>query len=116
MSYIKHMKRNDTGPNIKGKLLQNGIAVDLTGVTVTFNMYKINDDGTTTQIVNSAGVVETPATDGKFYYDWQVGDTTLVGNHLAAFELIFTADNNRKETYPNNGWIEVIIMPDLEDS
>jgi hypothetical protein len=110
------MKRNDTGPPIKGKLVNNGAAVDLTGVTVTFNMYKVNDDGTTTQIVSSAATVETPVANGKFYYDWQVGDTTDVGNHLASFELIFTADNNRKETYPNDGWIEVRITPDLENS
>lgn len=114
--YIKNMKRNDTGPPIKGLLLQNGSPVDLDGVTVTFNMYKINDDGTTTQIVSAAGTVETPTTNGKFYYTWQTGDTLEVGNHLASFELIFTGDNNRKETYPTDGWIEVRIIPDLEDS
>jgi len=115
MSYFHRMKRNDTGPLIKGKLVSKGQAVNLTGVNVTFNMYRINDDGTTTQVVSSAATVETPATNGKFYYDWQAGDTLNVGNHLAEFQLVFTLDNNRKETYPNKGWIEVQIEPDLEN-
>lgn len=118
MQYYKSMKRNDTGPPIKGHLKSKsgGGNVDLTSVNITFIMYKINDDGTKTELVNAAATVDSPATGGTFEYDWQTGDTSEIGTHQAAFQLIFTAENNRKETYPASGWINIEIQPDLEDA
>lgn len=118
MQYFKSMKRNDTGPPLKGHLISksSGNNVDLTNVTITFIMYKINDDGTKTALVNAPATVSATPTDGTFEYDWQTGDTDVEGTHQAAFQLIFTSENNRKETYPASGWINIEIQPDLEDA
>jgi hypothetical protein len=94
----------------------NGNAVDLTDVDATFIMYDVDEDGTKSELVNAAATVETPATDGYVNYAWQAGDTTEIGTHLAAFELVFTAEGNRKETYPSSGWILIEIQPDLENA
>jgi len=53
---------------------------------------------------------------GYVRYDWSPGDTDVVGTHGAEFDLIFTADNNRKETYPESGYIYIEIEEDLDDA
>lgn len=118
MQYFRSMKRNDTGPPVKAHLVSkaSGSDVDLTSVTITFVMYSINDDGTKTELVNAAATPSATPTDGTFEYDWQTGDTSVIGTHQAAFQLIFTAESNRKETYPASGWINIEIQPDLEDA
>jgi hypothetical protein len=116
-TYRKSMKRNDTGSPLKGRILNtsDGEPLDLTNVTITFLMYAVDDDGVMTELVNSAATV-TDAEEGEFQYNWAVGDTSTVGTHLGAFQLIFTAESNRKETYPSSGWIDIEIQPDLENA
>ncbi len=116
--FDRRMKRNDTGQPVRGSLTSKstGLAVDLTNVSITFVMYLINDDGTTTEIVNASATVDTPASNGTWQYNWQVGDTEDVGTHLASFQLIFADEGDRKETYPQSGWINIEIEPDLEDA
>lgn len=111
--FFKSMKRNDTGPPVLGSLTSkdSGQAVDLTNVNITFIMYDVDGN----KLVNSAATV-TDAEAGEFQYNWAAGDTETVGTHLAAFQLIFTDESNRKETYPSSGWINVEIQPDLEDA
>jgi hypothetical protein len=111
--HSKSIKRHDTGPPVLGKLVNKsgGQAVDLTSVTITFIMNDVDGN----ELVNSAATI-TDATAGEFQYNWAVGDTETVGTHLAAFQLIFTADSNRKETFPASGWINIEIQPDLDDA
>lgn len=115
-SYLKPMKRHDTGEPIRVQITSqaNGEPVDLTGVSGSFHMYQVNDDGSMTELVNAPASVESPTTEGIVRYDWQVGDTTVVGLHLAEFELIF--QGSRKESYPREGYIDVSIEPDLDDN
>lgn len=118
MDYLKKLKRHDTGEPVRIQVINksNSQPQDLDNVTAKFIMYQINDDGTKTELVNSAATVETPTTDGYVRYDWSDGDTDEVGTHVAEFELIFTADNNRKETYPRTGYIYVEIEEDLDNA
>ena len=112
MVYSKSMKRNDTGPPLTASLKSksSGSAIDLTNVSIMFVM----NSTAGVELVNSAATV-TDVDAGEFQYDWSVGDTSEIGTHLAAFQLVYTAESNRKETYPASGWINIEIQPDLEN-
>lgn len=114
---IKKMKQYDLGTDLRGQILSenNGQPMDLTNATVKFVMRQINDDGTTTELVNSDAVIESPPTDGSFRYEWIDGDTDVAGTHIGSFKFVFHDDNNRLETYPKQGWIYVSIEPDLSN-
>ena len=103
------IKRNDTSPAIVGtavRKIDNSI-VNLSGATVRFHMGRIGD----TRIVDAAATLLTDGTDGKMKYSWQAADTLSVGNYKAEFEVTFA--DLTIETFPNGGYIDVLITPDL---
>ena len=114
--HYKQIKRNDTGPPIRAQIISDtdSNAVDLSGASVSFHMYQVNDDGTQTELVNAAAVIETPATDGYVRYDWSSGDTETLGTHLAEFEVTYSGGS--KETYPRSGYINIRIEADLDNA
>lgn len=100
------IKRNDTGAPFRVQLVDSaGDFVDLTGATVRFVMSR----GTTATIAASATV--TNAALGAVQYDWQPGDTTTSGTYRAEWEV--TDGSGQVQTYPNPGYDEVVITPDL---
>jgi hypothetical protein len=115
-TYHKPMKRHDTGEPVRLRVISetDGQPVPLTGVNASFHMYKVENDGSTTELVNAAASIEYPSTAGIVRYDWQVGDTTEIGLHLAEFELVFPT--GEKEHYPREGYIEIAIELDLDDA
>jgi hypothetical protein len=115
-NYVKHMKKNDTGPPVRAQILSSntGQPVDLTDATILFIMYYFEDDGARNEIVNSTAVIEDPPTDGYMRYDWQLGDTTITGNHKALFSVTFSYLT--QESYPKRGYIEIRIEDDLDDT
>lgn len=96
------IKRNDTSPAIKRKLLDSdGNVINLTGASVRFYMSdKVAADAT---ILN--------AIEGIVSYDWQDGDTDTSGVHNAEFEVVYA--DGTKETFPNDSNIIVVIASDL---
>ena len=115
--FIHVMKRYDTGEPVRAVILSSvdGRPVDLTGVGVLFCMYQVDDvTGALVELVKDSGGVEIPETDGVVRYNWKAGDTDVVGNHLASFEL--TYQSGEKETYPRGGYMEIRIEEDLENS
>ena len=111
----KYIKQYDRGSPVRGALTsaEDGQPVDLTNATIKFLMMQINDDGTTSELVNADAVIESPATAGGFRYDWSDGDTDETGNHPSAFQITFHDDNNRRESFPSSGWLYIIIEPDI---
>ena len=88
--------------------------MDLTDAAVIkYLMYQVNDDGTTTELVNAEAYAETPAISGIVRYDWTSGDTATTGSHLSEFEIEFT--DGHKETFPTRGYIEIDIESDLDN-
>ena len=116
-NHIRHMKKHDTGEPVRVAIVNksNDTAQDLTGATVLFLMYKVDDDtGLNTQVISSAATIESPETDGYITYEWQTGDTDEVGNFLALFEVTYAS--GVIESYPRHGYIEIRIEDDLNDT
>lgn len=109
MNLTKNMKAGDTGSPLVVQILNKSDyePVDLTGASVDFRMFKINDDDTVTTLVDASATVETPETEGTITYNWAAGDTDIAGNHKAQFEITFSG--GRVETFPSSGYIEINI-------
>lgn len=116
-TYERTMKRHDTGPPVRGRIINksNGQPEDMTGGSVLFLMYSIDPvTGELTEVVNAAGVVESPGADGRVRYDWSAGDTDVdPARYLALFEATTAA--GRKESYPTEGYMHINIEEDLND-
>lgn len=104
------LKRNDLLPPIVGTLRNaNGTAVDLTGSSV--RMLMCNSRGLLK--VNAPATVTTPAS-GVVRYDWIAGDTNTAG--LFRGELEVTFPSGKIETFPNRGYITLVIEEDVDIS
>lgn len=109
MSDNFYIKQNDTAPSLEVVLTSSsGRAKPMTeAASIAFNMsteagVNIVSLGTGT-IVNS--------TKGIVAYTWQTGDTSNTGIHNAEFQV--TYNNGQIETFPNSGYIKVIIKGEL---
>lgn len=104
-----NIKQNDTSPALQATLRDDdGTPIDLTGTTVAFHMAPVNDRSATT--VNAAATV-TDATGGVVEYEWTPGDTTEPGVYVAEFEATYS--DGAVESFPNDGDITVVIVPEV---
>lgn len=97
------VKRGDTSPSLQYNLQP---AVSLGGASVVFNM-SLRSTGAV--VINRA-----PATivaDGVVRYDWQPGDSDVAGTYLAEFEVTYS--DSGVETFPNEGFIVVVVTDDI---
>ena len=102
-----YLKQHDTLPALEASLINpDGTAVDLTGAAVKFVMTAA--DGT--PVVDAAGAIVAPATDGKVRYDWLAEDTAVPGAYRAEFEVTFVGS---RYTFPNNDYLAVQITKSL---
>lgn len=101
------IKRGDRLPVLSRQFTLDGDPIDLTGATVTFDMWNAI---TGTQVITS-GVctLVTPGT-GDVEYPWSSADATLsAGQYLGAFTATFAG---KTMTAPNNGMITIEIFSD----
>jgi hypothetical protein len=103
-----YIKQNDTSPAMLATLQDaNGNAVNLTGSSVRFHMRLI---GKSTVVVDETATIVT-ALSGVVRYDWSENDTEKKGSYQAEFEVTY-ADASI-ETFPNDGYISVVIIDDV---
>ncbi len=103
-----YVKQNDTSPAMLATLQDaEGNAVNLTGATVRFHMRSV---GGGNPVVDAAATVVTAAS-GIVRYNWVAADTDTVGTYQAEFEVTY-ADASI-ETFPNDGYIVVQIIDDI---
>lgn len=102
------IKENDTSPIIQRTLTDaSGTAVNLTGSSVVFKMY---DQMRTTQVVSSAATL-VDAANGVVRYTWLAADTDVPGWYWVEFEVTYS--DSSIETFPNSGYISVLITEEL---
>lgn len=100
------IKKGDRLPVIARQFLLDDVAVNLTGATVTFNMWAA---ATGTQVITNGSCTVVTAAEGRVEYPWTSTDATLAaGQYLASFTATFSGP--RVMTAPNNGVIVVEIL------
>ena len=101
------LKRGDTRTAIKATLkTPAGAAADLTGATARFLLADLRG---VLKIDKQIDVLD--ATEGKVMVVLEATEVDVAGSFRAEFEVTF--DDGRVETYPNDGYISIKIIPDL---
>lgn len=108
MASTVHVKTGDRLPSIAATLSRvDGSAVDLTGATVKFLMRR---RAGLAAVVDGTAVITGTAT---VRYDWGAGETATVGTYQAEFQVTYA--NGKLETFPNDGYIAVVVTDDIGD-
>lgn len=102
---VFYIKRGDISPSLVYRLRPT---LDLTGATAVFNMRL---PGSVTPTVNRRAVTIQDVEGGVLRYDWQGSDTALAGRYEAEFEV--QLPGGLITTFPNLGFISVIVSPDI---
>jgi hypothetical protein len=105
MAETFYIKRNDTSPSIKYQLDPKA---DLTGASVVFNMRGSSGPPI---VSRAAATVVGNAADGVVSYAWAAVNTAKSGLYRGEFEVTYA--DGRIETFPNNGYIQVLVTDDL---
>lgn len=103
-----NIKQNDTSPNLTATLLdEDGLPVPLISAqSARFHMR--NSEGT---VVIDADIIITDAVAATVLYAWQASDTATAGTYQAEVEITFL--NGQIETFPNVGYLEIVITDDI---
>lgn len=100
------IRQGDRLPNLDRQFLIGTTPVNLTGATVTFDMYNAS---TSLPVTTSGACTVVDATNGDVRYPWTADDAALpAGVYLAAFTA--TYGDGRTITAPNSGMIVVEIF------
>ena len=100
------IRKGDTLPALRMALTANGVAWDLTGCTVTFQMRPVSGLALT---VNSAATLVNAA-GGIVQYAWQSGETATAGRYDGQWVVTTPAG---VQTVPTAGFVRVVITEGL---
>lgn len=101
------IKQNDTSPAIQATLQDYlGTAINLTGASVRFHMKNLDN----LTVLNKPMAIIS-AINGTIRYNWEPVDTSVFGTYYAEIEVTYS--DLTIETFPNNGSISIIIIPEL---
>ena len=104
-----YIKQNDTRPELDVFLRDDkDRTINVTGATVKFNMRNASDN---TVKVNNGSVTTVSSTSGRVKYSFSASDTDTAGNFDGEFQVTFVG--GQVETFPNDGFIKVIITDDV---
>lgn len=106
MSGTFTIKRGDSSPSLGYKLSPK---TNLTGASVVFNMYPAGPSGPAA--IDSATAVIEDAVEGIVRYDFSSTDTANSGTAYAEFEVTYS--DSTVETFPNSGYIAIVIPKDI---
>lgn len=92
------LAKNARLPDLEIQVLDESVAVSLTGATATFSM---DDESGTNKVNGVAAIVSVPA-DGKVKYEWAALDVDTEGVFFGQFDIVvsgksFKVPNNRTQ-------------------
>ena len=102
------IRQNDSTPVLPATIVdQNGAVVNLTGASVQFIMRSAT---AAKPQVNATATILSPSA-GTVQYSWIAADTAIAGLYQAVFRV--TLSGGGTFTYPNDGFLDIWIEPDL---
>lgn len=101
------IKQGDTSPSLRYLLPD---AVSLAGAQVRFQMRKIDSD----TVLDVPADIENVFEPAIVAHLWASGQTDAPGRYQAEFEITYS--DGSVETFPNRGFITVIIPEDVPPS
>lgn len=104
-----YMRQNDRLPSLRGQLLnaETGKPQDLTGASAV--MLHLRPKGGGAVKVNATVTVD-EAKQGRWHYDWAVGDTDTPGEFEGEIQATFSG---KQLTGPTVGVFTVTIAPEI---
>lgn len=106
-----HIKQHDTRPDLKVRLLDDDVAIDLTNATSARFLMSNRRAGLKVDAAMTILDQTQDATVGVVSYTWQPGDTSAAGDFQA--EIQITWPSGKLQTFPADSYIQVIITKDL---
>ena len=104
-----YIKQNDTRPELDVFLRDDkDRSINVTGATVKFNMRNSADN---TVKIDTGSVTTVSSTAGRVKYSFTAANTDTAGNFEGEFQVTFVG--GQVETFPNDGYIKVIITDDV---
>ena len=104
-----YIKQNDTRPELDIFLRDDkDRSINVTGATVTFSM---RNASTNVVKISLAAVTTVSSTAGRVKYSFTASDTDTAGNFDGEFQVTFVG--GQIETFPNDGYIKVIVTDDV---
>ena len=104
-----YIKQNDTRPELDVFLRDDkDRTINITGAAVKFNMRNASDN---TIKIDNGSVTTVNSTSGRVKYSFSAANTDTAGNFDGEFEVTFVG--GQVETFPNDGFVKVIITDDV---
>ena len=104
-----YIKQNDTRPELDIFLRDDkDRSINITGATVKFSM---RNAATNVVKISLASVTTVSSTAGRVKYSFTASDTDTAGNFDGEFQVTFVG--GQVETFPNDGYIKVIVTDDV---
>lgn len=103
------IKQNDTASDIQRDLKDAfGAPVNVTGATIAFSM-RVKPSGSVKVNAAAGSVVDGGA--GRVKYDLTASNTDTANTYEAEFQVTYT--DGTIQTFPNDGYFEVVITDDI---
>jgi hypothetical protein len=103
------IKQNDDRPHLDAFLRDDkDRPVDVTGASVKFNLRAVADNSVK---ISAGSVSVTNATEGAVRFTWTTSNTDTSGNYQGEFQVTF--GDASVETFPNDGYVRVVITDDV---
>lgn len=103
------IKTGDTAPALVGTLKDaTGAVVNISTASAVRFIMKLK--GSDTALIDRAATV-TNASGGVVKYQWQTGDTDVIGTYNGEFEVAW--GDGTFETFPNEKYLVIKIITDL---
>ena len=105
-----YIKANDTASFLTRDLKDAfGAPVNVTGASVVFSM-RVKPAGTI-KVDGEDAVIVTAGT-GRVRYEWLAANTDTADEYESEFQVTYA--NGKIQTFPNDGYIPVVITDDIE--
>ena len=105
-----YIKENDTASFLTRDLKDAfGAPVNVTGAAVVFSM-RVKPAGTVK--VDEQGCTIVTAGIGRVRYEWTAANTNTADEYEGEFQVTYA--NGKIQTFPNDGYIPIVITDDIE--